>query len=293
MNNSNSTEDFQPYWNHAHNYWHRKGLDIVIISLSLRLAALLFVGLNAGYLRCTRGLGSVRIKSVTSFPERCCKARSGCVCNVMILIHVALLIAEMMTAVILTCLSHDLRYWFWLLVFFDYFLLLLCIVCPQSRFCTRQSHDHVGCLHALSAFEFVNLIIFWVMMPLMAVHLPFFVFGHAFLFGWTSIAISYIVLLYGAWRNYKRFRLYRVLISKSEATEKMKKILEEKPSIEWHIKWNRSGEDGKIHVQRYLVVLTFAIALLTFDRVYEMLIFILSIFKISCYLSATEFKTKM
>ena len=268
MNTSNSTEVDQFYAHDEYDeydaydtlpYWHSIGLKILIVSLLLRLAALLFVGMNAGYLRCTRGLGSVRIlKSVSSsFPERCCKTRSSYACNVMVLIHVTLLITEMMTAVILTCLSHTLCYWFWLLVFCDYFF-ISCTVCSRCIIATSQSHAHVGCLHALSAFELVNLIIFWILVPIMAIYLPFLMFGNAFLFGWASIVISYFVLLYGAWRNYKRFRMYRTLISKSEATEKMKRILEDRPSIEWYIKWNQSVGDGKInYIYTYLVVLTF------------------------------------
>ena len=236
--------------------WHN--IDILIISALLHLAALLFVGINAGYLRCTRGLGSVRIKSVTSLSERCCKIRSRFVCNVMVLIHVSLLISELITAVILTFLWHTLSYTFWVLVVFDYLLLFVCMVCTGC-IGTRRSHAHVGCLHAFSAFEFVNMIIFWAMVSFIGVFIPYIIFVFWVL---CICAIPYTVLLCGAEMNYKRFRFYQNSISKSEATEKIKRILEEMPNIELHIKWKQSVENGEINdFIRHSVVLTISVAL--------------------------------
>ena len=225
--------------------WHSIGFHILIISAFLRLAALLFIGINAGYLRCTRGLGSVRIKSVTSLSERCCKLRSRYVCNVMVLIHVSLLISELITAVTLTLLRRILSYYFWILVVFDYLLLFLCLLCTGHSISLRRSYTHVGCFNA---FEFVNLIIFWAIVSFMGVFVPYFLY---WIFGFC--AIPYTVLLYGAEKNYKRFRFYRNSISKSEATEKIKRILEDLPSIELHIKWNQSVENGEINdiVQKF------------------------------------------
>ena len=211
-------------------YWHSIGIAILIISAVLRLAALLFIAKDIGYLRCTRGLGS----------------------NVMALIHVSLLIAELITAVVLTFFRTTLSYYFWMIVVFDYVLLFFCMVCTGCKG-TRK----VGCLHAFSAFEFVNLIIFWAIVAFMGMFLPYFSF-------WILVfcAIPYAVLICGAERNYKRFKFYRNSMSKFEATEKIKRILEDKPSIAWQ--WIQSVENGAMNdFIRHSVVLSISIALET------------------------------
>ena len=233
--------------------WDKQTI-ILMTFVSLRIAGILLVIFNAIYLDCTRGRGSVRVDSTNSFPERCCKLRSRTLCNLMVLFNVVLLAAELIAALVFSIpsVSHKVFFNpFWLYIFVDY-ILLSCLFVPVARCIgTWGSHSHIGCTHALSLFECVNFVIFWTVVLLMMssygdhhfVIQPFEILASPY--GFVPLVISYIVLLYGAHQNYPSFRIFKTMITKTEAVTKMRKALEDRPSVTWHIKCVRDGDNGK------------------------------------------------
>ena len=234
---------------------------IFLFFLSLRLAGLIGLLLNAMYLECTKVSNCLTTQSMTdTLPERCCKIRNSYAFNLFILYHAILLATEAIAAFICVSppISSQWSAWhFWVLVLFDY-LLLFVFTFIGSRCGTGRSRAHAGCVHALHIFECVNLVIYWMMVLILASfparsYLPYPLRGLASGYGVIPLVISYMAMLFGAYKNYDRFTIHKKVISKTEAVEKMNKKIEDKPRIEWYFKCRVYGGDGKITLYLNLV----------------------------------------
>ena len=223
-------------------------------NIFIHLAGFLCLAVNSGYLKCTRSLSSVRIHSTKhTCPERCCKIRNSFACNLFILCHAILLAAEVIAAIVCAFppISDGLLVVsFWRLVLWDYVLLFVFTLLGGCNG-TRKSHAHVGCVHALNIFECVNLIIYWTMVFIMASFFARSSFPQPFRglasgYGVIPLVISYIAMLFGAYKNYDSFSMHKKVISKTEAVDKMNKKIQDKAMIEWYIKCRRYGTDGKM-----------------------------------------------
>ena len=230
----------------------------------IHLAGFLCLAVNAGYLKCTSSLSSVSLQSMKhTCPERCCKLRNRFACNLFILCHTILLAAEAIAALI--CMSPPisdglLAVSFWSLVLWDYILLFVFTLIGSCNG-TRKSHAHVGCVHALNIFECVNLVVCWTMVFIMASffarsHFPQPFKGLASGYGVIPLAISYIAMLLGAYKNYDSYSIHKKVIPKTEAVDKMNKVIQDKPMIEWHIKCRRYGGDGKLNLNLIFFMLS-------------------------------------
>ena len=230
--------------------------DIFIFFIVLHWIGFLLVLLNACYLMCTRGYGSVRIGRNMKDLEirRCCKMRKAVACNILIMYQIVLVACEIVMAIVFHSLqfsndSTQPAFWFWLLVAGNYTMLMCCCIPGVLNFNAFKSHSHIGPLHGCNAFECLNFVIFWVSVTFVTIcqltdctSLPF---GLRILGDRAALIpaiIAYVGMLVGSFYNRKSFGVYKKVISKHEAVTILKQKLEEWPSIEWLVRCGHNEE---------------------------------------------------
>ena len=109
------------------------------------------------------------------------------------------------------------------MVCINYVILIICVSCADCRE-ARRTYAHLGSLHACNLFEFVNLVIFWTIIPIMVS-----------CFNCSHLPRGLRNMLIGAYSNYESFKAYKKAISKQEALNAMNQEVYQ-ASISWDIR---------------------------------------------------------
>ena len=211
------------------------------------MGAILFL-VNALYVFCTRGFGSSRISEGllanigTSRKQRCCLIRNSFACNVFILYHIGLLAMEavggMACEVNQSC-EAEVKLVMWLLVGVTYVIIFLCFFSCYIACDACESHEHIGPISNVVAFELLHAMIFWFSIILLIggglqsirsveLYVGLFIIGITYIYGMTWMGS----LLY-----YKRHILaHKEIFSKQEAIGILNQQLLEPRVIEIQIK---------------------------------------------------------
>ena len=224
----------------------------ILCFASLHGIGLLLFIVNSVFLKCSRGHGSARIgkRMIDLEIRRCCKIRGAVACNILIVYHIALIVAEITAAVLswLPQIQNDyMKIVFWVFVRINYGILIFCCL-PCSMACgSNETHSHIGPLLGRNALELFHFVVFWVCAIFMITclltncdYLPIDLKSFGCGVAVISLIIAYIGMLAGSFCNKYSFTVYNKVTSKQKAMEILKRKLQEAPSIEWHISFGHS-----------------------------------------------------
>ena len=183
--------------------------------------------------------------------KRWCKIKSDLACNVLFLYHVILLTLEMILALVCQiyqdlsefCQSHNLVDLFLILAGTNYLFLLLYLAPRRVSVGAFETDGHTSSLNTSKSFAFVNFLVFWSMLGLLASCSRIdcrFMSGFETLangYGLIPLLLSYIAMLCEAYltstveARYKNFESADI-ISKDKAIAIIQQRFKEQPRIE-------------------------------------------------------------
>ena len=199
--------------------------------------------INACYLKCTKGITSVRWEpNQCSFGlKRWCKMRNTVACNILIIFQLGLVFFEVL--LIRYIMYQDVFYQFYLIVVACNVFIIITVYLPVAALTgSFKSSAYTGPFNAWDVYEFFNLIVlcFLISLQITAIQQDWSEQSKV-MFVIAPAVLTYIVMVAGAVIGYSRFKVYSKLITKDEALDIINNSLEEPPYIQWSIRCTRQG----------------------------------------------------